>query len=122
MRVVGHQVTRVSHHVGTRRRSRAGAGVQVVQRVGCSTWTPAPALLRASSPTRRYTRFRPSPVMRSDEARACCWRAISPGQPRSRARSRDPGLPQVDAPDHTGENCVRLDYTLPLVIISTIQK
>jgi hypothetical protein len=31
---------------------------------------------------------------------ACCWRAISPGKPRSIAEPRDPGVPQVEPPDH----------------------
>ena len=45
---------------------------------------------------------KPDPVVRKLTINyvACCWRAISPGKPRSIAGPCDTGLPQVEASDH----------------------
>ncbi|MEA2202970.1 MAG: hypothetical protein QOI89_3683 [Solirubrobacteraceae bacterium] len=47
-RVVGHPGRGYSI-ASAPKRSRPGVGIQLVQRVGCSSWTPTPGLLRASS-------------------------------------------------------------------------
>ncbi len=65
-----------------RRRSRPGAGVQVVRRVGCSTWTPAPGPLRgklADATGCPLPAARPGEDPRSDDQRV--WTGPSVGRP-----------------------------------------
>jgi hypothetical protein len=94
----GHLEAQVSRRAGAGGVANQGRGVQVVQRVGCSTWTPLPlARSEASSPTRRDTRFRsgcpgsgrPAACCSSGRPAACCSRAITPGQQWSTTRHHD---------------------------------
>ena len=68
------------------RRSTSGAGVQVVQRMRCSTWTPAPGPLRGKlADVTGYPLFRPASLVVAI-TRVPAVRVQRPGYPSNDAR------------------------------------
>ena len=95
---VGYRVARVSRHVGARGVADQGQASRSFSRrvlhLDACPWS-------ATRHARRRDGIPASLVCRASRRRtACCWRAISRGQPRPPTRSRKPALLQVEAPDH----------------------
>ncbi len=97
MRVVGSPRWRGYPIASAPRRSRPGAGVQVVQPQGAPPGRLPLVRSEASSPTRRDTRFTPR-LSCVAATHSVVLATISCGQPRSLAGFRDPRLRHVREP------------------------